>query len=48
MIYDGLDNEAVERPLDEQSGRIEPMMFIRIRQTQGGDDEEDTVVDDDC
>ena len=48
MIYDGLDNAAVEHALDEQFERIENMMFIRIRQTQAGDEEEDTVEDDDC
>jgi len=48
MIYDGLDNAAVERALDEQFERIEHMMFIRIRQTQAGDEEVDTVEDDDC
>ena len=48
MIYDGLDNAAVEHALDEQFERIENMMFIRIRQTQAGDEEVDTVEDDDC
>jgi hypothetical protein len=48
MIYVGLDNEAVERALDEQFGRIEHMMFIRIRQTPADDDEQGTVEDDDC
>lgn len=46
MIYDGLDNALVERALDEEFGRIEHMMFIRIRHPQpaGGY----TVEDDDC
>lgn len=46
MIYDGLDNDAVERALDTQFERIEHMMFIRIRKTQP--DGEVLVEDDGC
>lgn len=46
MIYDGLENEVVERAMDEQFERIEHMMFIHIRRTQP--DGEASVKDDDC
>jgi len=49
MIYDGLDNEAVERALDEQFERIGHMMFIRVKQGSSDDDDDyDTVEDDGC
>ena len=48
MIYDGLDNNVVERALDTQFERIEHMMFTHTRQTQTDDDAgEEVVVDDD-
>jgi hypothetical protein len=51
MIYDGLDNEAVERALDTQFDRIEHMTFVGTRQTKTDDDdggEKDIVDDDGC
>jgi hypothetical protein len=45
-IYDGLDNAIVERALDEPSGRIENMMFIRTRHP--GVEGEVTAEDDNC
>jgi hypothetical protein len=36
MIYDGLDEEVVDRALDEQFDRIEHMMFIRIHRAGPG------------
>ena len=46
MIYDGLESEIVDRAMNEQFDRIDNMMFIRIRHTQG--DGEYLVEDDDC
>ena len=44
MIYDGLDNYLVERAMTEQFGRIENMMFVRIRHT---DEEGEMMVEED-
>ena len=46
MIYDGLDEEVVERALDEQFDRIEHMMFTRIH--HAGPDGTVSVEDDGC
>jgi hypothetical protein len=46
MIYDGLDNNVVERALDEQFDRIEHMMFVRTRNTEP--DGEVSYDDDGC
>ena len=46
VIYDGLENEVVERAFDTQFDRIEQMMFIRIQHTQP--DGEIIVEDDGC
>ena len=46
MIYDGMDNETVNRAMDEQFDRIDNMMFTRIHYVQ--DDGEEYVDDDDC
>lgn len=46
MIYDGLDEETVERALDEQFERIDHMMFIRTR--RAGPEGAVIVTDDDC
>jgi hypothetical protein len=44
-IYDGLDNEVVDRAMDSQFDRIENMMFVGIRRTQPDGSVEQ---DDDC
>ena len=46
MIYDGMDNETVNRAMDEQFDRIDNMMFTRIHHVQ--DDGEEYVDDDGC
>ena len=46
MIYDGMDNETVERAMDEQFNRIDNMMFTRIHHVQ--DNGEEYVDDDGC
>ena len=46
MIYDGLENDVVERALDTQFDRIEHMMFVRTRETRP--DGEVLVEDDGC
>ena len=46
MIYDGLENSAVVRAMDEQFGRIENMMFVRTVYTQ--EDGEIEVEEDGC
>lgn len=44
-IYDGLHESTVDTALDNQFGRIENMMFIRVARTSPNGDE---WVDDDC
>jgi len=46
MIYDGLDEEVVDRALDEQFDRIEHMMFTRIHHSEP--DGSYGFEDDDC
>ena len=46
MIYDGLDEEVVERAFDEQFARVEHMMFTRVRHTEP--DGTVSVEDDGC
>lgn len=46
MIYDGMDEQVVERALDEQFGRIEHMMFTHTRHTES--DGAVSVDDDGC
>ena len=46
MIYDGMDDETVNRAMDEQFDRIDNMMFTRIHHVQ--DDGEEYVDDDGC
>ena len=45
MIYDGLHERAVNRALDSQFGRIQNMMFIRVKHTEPDGEE---WVEDDC
>jgi len=46
MIYDGLDNEKVERAMNEQFQRIDSMMFVRTQYIQENGDIE--VEEDGC
>lgn len=46
MIYDGLNNETVDKAMDEQFDRIDNMMFTRIHYSQ--DNGEEYVDDDGC
>ncbi len=46
MIYGGMDNETVERAMDEQFNRIDNMMFTRIHHVR--DNGEEYVDDDGC
>ena len=46
MIYDGLDNNTIERALDKHFDRIDNMMFVRIHHVD--DDGEDYDEDDGC
>ncbi len=46
MIYDGMDNETVERAMDEQFNRIDNMMFTNTHYVQ--DDGEEYIDDDGC
>ena len=44
MIYDGFENSVIEKAMTEQFGRIENMMFVRIRHT---DEEGEMMVEED-
>ena len=44
-IYDGLHESTVDKALDNQFGRIEHMMFVRVTHTTPEGDE---WADDDC
>lgn len=46
MIYDGMDNETVNRAMDEQFDRIDNMMFTRIHHVH--DNGEEYIDDDGC
>jgi len=50
MIYDGLESKVVDKAMDEQFGRIDNMMFVRIRHTseEGEEGSEGYVEDDGC
>lgn len=46
MIYDGLENKVVDKAMTEQFGRIENMMFVRVRHVD--EDGEMIVEEDEC